>query len=82
MNPLPSDLAALGQNLTRRRFFERGSHLLGGAALASLMGESLARGDAGGSAIVGNDGVARVKADYAMNGPGRSNLAYGYVAAG
>lgn len=25
------------------------------------------------------DGVARVKAEYAMNGPGRSNLAYGYV---
>jgi predicted TIM-barrel fold metal-dependent hydrolase len=33
-------------------------------------------------AALETDGVARVKADYAMNGPGRSNLAYGYVAAG
>jgi predicted TIM-barrel fold metal-dependent hydrolase len=28
------------------------------------------------------DAVSRAKADYALNGPGRSNLAYGYVAAG
>ena len=38
MNLLPSPLAELGLNLTRRRFFEQGSHLLGGAALATLMG--------------------------------------------
>jgi predicted TIM-barrel fold metal-dependent hydrolase len=30
-------------------------------------------------AALETDGVARVKAEYAMNGPGRSNLAYGYV---
>ena len=29
------------QNITRRYFFARGSHLLGGAALASLAGKSL-----------------------------------------
>jgi hypothetical protein len=28
------------------------------------------------------DAVTRAKADYALNGPSRSNLAYGYVAAG
>ena len=69
MNPLSSDLAALGQNLTRRRFFERGSHLLGGAALASLMGESLTRGDGGGAAVVGSDGVARVANTYRLQVP-------------
>ncbi|MFM7250210.1 MAG: DUF1501 domain-containing protein [Planctomycetaceae bacterium] len=68
--PLPADpLAELGLNLTRRRFFERGSHLLGGAALAALApGAALAPlaalagraawGDAG--AVTGPDGVARV----------------------
>src|SRR6187549_857012 len=30
------------QNMTRRHFFQQGSHLLGGAALASLAGNSLA----------------------------------------
>jgi hypothetical protein len=34
--PIRSPLDELGLNLTRRRFFERGSHLLGGAALATL----------------------------------------------
>ena len=29
-----------------------------------------------------DDPVARIKRDYAENGPGRSNLAYGYVARG
>jgi hypothetical protein len=33
-------------------------------------------------AALETDGVAKVKADYALNGPGRSNLAYGYVTAG
>ena len=41
MTPLPppvrSPLDELGLNLTRRRFFEQGGHLLGGAALASLL---------------------------------------------
>jgi len=38
--PIRSPLDALGLNLTRRRFFEQGSHLLGGAALATLAGTS------------------------------------------
>ena len=38
--PIRSPLDELGLNLTRRRFFEQGSHLLGGAALASLLGKS------------------------------------------
>jgi hypothetical protein len=45
MNPfMDPHVADYALNLTRRRFFERGSHLLGGAALAALMGESGARG--------------------------------------
>jgi hypothetical protein len=37
MNPPHSFSDRRGRlNLTRRRFFEQGSHLLGGAALASL----------------------------------------------
>ncbi len=28
------------RNITRRHFFSQGSHLLGGAALASLLGEA------------------------------------------
>jgi len=51
-----SPLDALGLNLTRRRFFEQGSHLLGGAALASLMGK---QGQAA-ALEVGADGVSRV----------------------
>ena len=35
--PIRSPLDELGLNLTRRRFFERGSHLLGGAALSTLL---------------------------------------------
>ena len=53
-------VSELGLNLTRRRFFERGSHLLGGISLATLMAESAARGDSGGAAVVGSDGVARM----------------------
>ncbi len=34
--PIRSPLDELGLTLTRRRFFERGSHLLGGAAIAAL----------------------------------------------
>jgi hypothetical protein len=37
--PIPSPLAELGLSLTRRRFFAQGSHLLGGAALATLLPE-------------------------------------------
>ena len=37
----------LGLALTRRRFFERGSHLLGGAALASLGGGQAAQAGSG-----------------------------------
>jgi hypothetical protein len=39
--PIRSPLDELGLNLTRRRFFESGSHLLGGAALAALAGDGL-----------------------------------------
>jgi len=50
--PVRSPLDELGLNLTRRRFFERGSHLLGGAALATLAGAEAARaGTEGGRAI-------------------------------
>ena len=51
-----SPLDALGLNLTRRRFFESGSHLLGGAALASLTGS---QGQAA-ALETGPDGVTRV----------------------
>jgi len=44
--PIHSPLDELGMNLTRRRFFERGSHLLGGAALATLVGDRAALGNA------------------------------------
>ncbi|MCE2728286.1 MAG: sulfatase, partial [Planctomycetaceae bacterium] len=37
--PIPSPLDELGLSLTRRRFFARGSHMLGGAALATLLAE-------------------------------------------
>ena len=40
--PIRSPLDELGLNLTRRRFFEQGSHVLGGAALASLLPGGLA----------------------------------------
>ena len=46
--PLRSPLDELGINLTRRRFFEAGGHLLGGAALATLLGGRTARGGAAG----------------------------------
>ncbi|MCX7412735.1 MAG: DUF1501 domain-containing protein [Planctomycetia bacterium] len=45
MNPIEE----LGLNFTRRRFFQQGSHLLGGAALASLVGGNSARAAAGSS---------------------------------
>ena len=41
--PIRSPLDELGLNLTRRRFFEQGSHVLGGAALASLLPGGLAQ---------------------------------------
>lgn len=58
MTPLPppvrSPLDELGLNLTRRRFFEQGGHLLGGAALASLLPGLGVRGeDAGFAKIAG-----------------------------
>ena len=37
--PIRSPLDELGLSLTRRRFFARGSHMLGGAALATLLAE-------------------------------------------
>jgi hypothetical protein len=41
--PIRSPLDELGLNLTRRRFFARGQHLLGGAALASLLPDGTGR---------------------------------------
>ncbi|QVL31585.1 DUF1501 domain-containing protein [Telmatocola sphagniphila] len=38
-----NSLQNLGLNLTRRHFFGRGTHLLGGAALAALLGQETAR---------------------------------------
>ena len=50
--PIRSPLDELGLNLTRRRFFEQGSHLLGGVALASRAAQDAARGaDSSGPAI-------------------------------
>jgi hypothetical protein len=48
--PIRSPLDELGLNLTRRRFFERGSHLLGGAALAALAAQDAAGGAAAAAA--------------------------------
>jgi len=45
--PIRSPLDELGLNLTRRRFFESGSHLLGGAALAALAAEHATAGSFG-----------------------------------
>ena len=56
--PLSSPLDELGLNLTRRRFFEQGSHLLGGAALASLMQEGAAFGNTSAAATSGFEKVA------------------------
>jgi hypothetical protein len=44
--PVRSPLDEIGLNLTRRRFFEQGSHLLGGAALATLLNDGRALGNA------------------------------------
>ena len=56
--PIRSPLDELGLNLTRRRFFERGSHLLGGAALATLYGDRAALGNASSAATAGIERVA------------------------
>jgi hypothetical protein len=40
-------------NITRRHFFQQGSHVLGGAALASLMGASPGGGQVHGAELVG-----------------------------
>ncbi|MFM7412849.1 MAG: hypothetical protein ACKO6E_06525, partial [Planctomycetota bacterium] len=53
--PIRSPLDDLGLNLTRRRFFEQGSHLLGGAALAALGAQE--RSEASPSVPVGVEGV-------------------------
>ena len=50
--PIRSPLDELGLNLTRRRFFEQGSHLLGGVALASLAAQDAARGAASSGAAI------------------------------
>jgi len=53
--PIRSPLDELGLNLTRRRFFERGSHLLGGAALATLAAQ-----ESGAAAVGAAPAIARV----------------------
>ena len=53
-----SPLDELGLNLTRRRFFERGGHLLGGAALATLAGPAVAWGNASTTPAAGIEQVA------------------------
>jgi hypothetical protein len=53
--PIRSPLDELGLNLTRRRFFEQGSHLLGGAALAAL-----AAGESGAATLAAGPAVERV----------------------
>ncbi|NCY03101.1 MAG: hypothetical protein EBX36_09400, partial [Planctomycetia bacterium] len=53
-----SPLDELGLNLTRRRFFEQGSHLLGGAALAALAHEGRALGNAATGPAVAVERVA------------------------
>jgi hypothetical protein len=59
MNPaVRSPLDELGLNLTRRRFFEAGSHLLGGAALATLLGDRVAVGNASTAPTAGIEQVA------------------------
>ena len=59
MNPfIRSPLDELGLNLTRRRFFEQGSHLLGGAALATLIGDRAAFGNASTAPTAGIERVA------------------------
>ncbi len=49
--PIRSPLDELGLNLTRRRFFEQGSHLLGGAALATLAAADATAATRSGSAV-------------------------------
>jgi hypothetical protein len=56
--PIRSPLDELGLNLTRRRFFERGGHMLGGAALATLLAEDAARGSTATPPAAGVERVA------------------------
>src|SRR5688500_2334570 len=46
-------LSEFKTNITRRHFFAQGSHVLGGAALASLMGASPGGGAVHGAELVG-----------------------------
>jgi hypothetical protein len=55
--PIRSPLDELGLNLTRRRFFGRGSDVLGGAALASLLAEDAARGNSDTPPVAGVERV-------------------------
>jgi len=55
--PIRSPLDELGLNLTRRRFFEQGSHLLGGAALATLLGDRTALANASSGPTAGIERV-------------------------
>jgi hypothetical protein len=59
--PIHSPLDALGLALTRRRFFERGQHLLGGAALAAVAGSGRSAAGAGVPGAVGPHFAPRAK---------------------
>jgi hypothetical protein len=55
--PVRSPLDELGLSLTRRRFFAQGSHVLGGAALATLLAEH-GHGNAATPSVAGVERVA------------------------
>ena len=62
--PIRSPLDELGLNLTRRRFFGQGSHLLGGAALASLVHEGRALANASAASAASIERVAGAIGPY------------------
>ena len=62
--PIRSPLDELGLNLTRRRFFGQGSHLLGGAALASLVHEGGALANASAASAASIERVAGAIGPY------------------
>jgi hypothetical protein len=72
--PLPAPLAELGLNLTRRRFFECGGHLLGGLGLASLLGEG--RAAAAGGAVAAHFAPKAKQVIYLhmVGGPSQQDL--------
>ena len=73
MNPY----AELSQNLTRRHFLTAGTHLLGGAAMASLLGEGRAAGREAATGAVGAHHPAKAKQViylHMVGGPSQMDL--------